>query len=485
MNRITLSVVLSVAVALVAAQAYGKDCPLFPKKAEPVACDVKILKNGPQEVLVGQEFAYSLRATNMSKTGYSSVIVTEALPENFTLSGTAPRAELRGRDLVWEIDNLAAGDHRDFVIKGTATHTAKLAGCTTVTCKAPEVCVGFNAVQPELALLLRGPAEAIQCDALKYTLVVTNRGSGTATDVKVSQELPEGLRTFDGKGSFAGDIGSLGPNESREVSFMAHAEHRGEFRTAASASGANGLHAASEPVTTTIRKPALVVTKDAPEMRYVGRPVEYTITVRNEGDAVAKNTVLDEKLMCNPKFIKASDDGKFEKGTIHWDLGSIEPCQERTVKAWIYSDEKGDIRMEAVATSYCGEGATCGVTTIKGVAGILLEMVDLADPIEIGAEETYRITVTNQGSETLTNLAIRAEVPPEQMYVRSSGPTAAEAKDNWVKFAAVPSLEGGKKVIFDVVTKALKDGDTRFKVALTGDQLASPVSKTESTHLYH
>jgi hypothetical protein len=266
---------------------------------------------------------------------------------------------------------------------------------------------------------------------------------------------------------------------------MARADHRGEFKTWAAASADNGLHAASEPVATLIHKPALVVTKDAPEMRYIGRPVEYAITVRNDGDAVARGTVLNEKLMCSPKFIKASDDGTFDKGRIHWDLGSLEPGQEKTVKAWIYSDEKGDIRMEATATSYCGEGATSGVTTIKGVPGVLLEMVDLADPIEIGAEETYRITVTNQGSEILTNLAIKAEVPPEQMYVRSSGPTAGEAKDNWVKFAAVPRLEPGKKVVFDVITKALKDGDSRFKVTLTGDQLESPVFKTESTHLYH
>ncbi len=53
---------------------------------------------------------------------------------------------------------------------------------------------------------------------------------------------------------------------------------------------------------------------------------------------------------------------------------------------------------------------------------ILLEVVDLYDPIQIGDTTTYKITVTNQGKETVRHVNITAWVPEEMDMPGISGP---------------------------------------------------------------
>ena len=47
-----------------------------------------------------------------------------------------------------------------------------------------------------------------------------------------------------------------------------------------------------------------------------------------------------------------------------------------------------------------------------------------------------------------------------------------------------PHLDPKAKAVYKVTTKGTKEGDLRFKVELTSDQMTSPASETESTHVY-
>jgi len=121
---------------------------------------------------------------------------------------------------------------------------------------------------------------------------------------------------------------------------------------------------------------------------------------------------------------------------------------------------------------------------VKGIPAILLECVDLADPIEVGAQETYVITVTNQGSADGTNIVVACTLPPEEQFVSASGPTKETVRGRQVTFAPLKSLAPKAKATYRVVVKGAKPGDVRFKVSLTSDQMTSPAGETESTHIY-
>jgi uncharacterized repeat protein (TIGR01451 family) len=115
---------------------------------------------------------------------------------------------------------------------------------------------------------------------------------------------------------------------------------------------------------------------------------------------------------------------------------------------------------------------------------VLIEVVDLDDPLEVGSQITYEIRVTNQGSATLTNLRLTCAVPEEQEFVSGSGSTAVEAQDRAVTTAPLPTLNAKATASWRVLTKALKAGDSRFSVKMSADQFQHPVEEIESTTLY-
>ena len=126
---------------------------------------------------------------------------------------------------------------------------------------------------------------------------------------------------------------------------------------------------------------------------------------------------------------------------------------------------------------------TCHVR-IAGIPAILLEVIDIEDPIEVGKTETYQIEVTNQGSATDTNIRITCELEDAQEFVSGSGATAVTGQGRTITMAPLAALPAKEKAVWRVVVKANKAANVRFKTTLLSDQLTRPVEETESTNQY-
>ena len=111
-------------------------------------------------------------------------------------------------------------------------------------------------------------------------------------------------------------------------------------------------------------------------------------------------------------------------------------------------------------------------------------MVDLEDPIEVGAETTYEIRVVNQGTSPTTNLQIIATVPAGMTTRDATGPAPHRLQGQQVIFEKLPSLAAKADALYRVKVVGDKPGDMRFKVQMTSDQLRSPVYEEESTRVY-
>ena len=74
------------------------------------------------------------------------------------------------------------------------------------------------------------------------------------------------------------------------------------------------------------------------------------------------------------------------------------------------------------ATAYCADAVNASAETdVKAIPAVLLEVVDVTDPVEVGTRTTYVITVTNQGSAPSTNIEIVCNLEENVRYVSSSG----------------------------------------------------------------
>jgi uncharacterized repeat protein (TIGR01451 family) len=169
--------------------------------------------------------------------------------------------------------------------------------------------------------------------------------------------------------------------------------------------------------------------------------------------------------------------------SVTWQVASLAPGTGKQVCAG-FTAPAGDLALNSTATGAGGESAqsSCG-TTLFPVHAILVELVDLVDPVEVGREATYVVTITNQGDSPDTNLRVTCTVPDSQIFVRGSGDTAVHAADKTVTMEPL-SLDGKGVAKWTISTLALRPDDSRFKIEVTGDQFPTPIDREESTQLY-
>ena len=439
----------------------------------------------PAEVQAGDLFEYQINIGNVSGVVLEDVVVSESVSSGFEFDSAAPMpASTSGGQLSWNLGNIDAGASMRIVVKGSAMQEAEVENCGAVRVSyAVGKCSKMRVVRPALKLVKTGPAEVLLCDPIPVEMVITNTGTGAAENVLIKDSFPAGLTTEDGNEAIQAKVGTLGPGESRRVSVMLRADKAGKYDNKAVATADRGLRAEAMH-SVVVREPELVLSKTGPAMRYLGRNATYAITVSNRGDGAARDTRLMDIVPSGMSFLSASDGGSLVGGRIVWDVGTLEQGASRNVSVKMRADRIGTMKNMVTAQAYCAEASAEVVTEVKGIPAILLEVIDLEDPIEVGANLTYVIEVTNQGSAIGTNISLVCTLPSEQGYVSSTGPTKAQVNGQTVRFGALPAVEPKAKVQYKLIVKGLKAGDVRFKVELTSDQMTTSAMETEATRIY-
>ena len=166
-------------------------------------------------------------------------------------------------------------------------------------------------------------------------------------------------------------------------------------------------------------------------------------------------------------------------------LGTIAPGETRTVQVTAEGSTGGTMSLSATATAACAKEVSEGAQTqLLTVPALLLQAVDEADPVRVGDNVTYTVTVTNQGSGPDSNVHVTATLPDNVEFVSANGTTDARSSGRRVDFAPVPRLGPKDRATWRVTAKVLKAGDVQFKVNAASDTLKVPAEKAEPTRLY-
>lgn len=441
-------------------------------------------RTAPAQVTVGQPFEYELRVTNLTSSTVSDVVVMDSCGENLKISGTEPPvAEAAAGQLRWELGDLAANASKTITVRGAATSMNPVTSCLSATYNQ-RACATISVVQPKLQLTVSTPPQALVCDNIPVRYTVTNNGTGVAKAVTIEQPLVQGLATSAGQNRVVAAVGDLGPGQSKTVEVMLKASGPAKVESVVRAAGEGGLKAEA-PVSQVIRQPQLLVQLSGPQQVFVGRPITYKLTVTNKGDGEARNTVLELTAPAGVRLSNLSNAGIAAAGKATWNLGTLAPGQSVTVTVAADPQAMGALEVSASAQAYCAaRTAAAGKTMVQGIPAILLEMVDVTDPVQVGQTTTYITTITNQGSMAATNVQLTWDLEKTMQFVSADGATAAKAQGSTVVCSPLPSLAPKAQAIWRVVVRAVEPGDVRMKVTLTSDQLTRPVEKTEATNFY-
>lgn len=452
---------------------------------------IAITKDCTPNAIQGETFEYVITVSNPSQVDATGVMVSDNLPSGVEYVSSTPPAN-GGGSMSWSLGSIPGGGSSTIRVQVRAMQAGTYDNCASVTADqglSAQDCCQTRVTSPSLAIEKICTQQALICDAIEYKVIVRNTGDGPATNVRVLDTLPDGIVASDGRQTREFNAGTLAPGEAKQATYTAKASRGGSFTNTATVTADGGL-TASTSCTTMVGEPRLQVTKSVARGGeiYIGRNVEYEITVNNTGDAPARDTVLTDTIPNGLQFISATSGGALSGGSVNWSLGTIEPGQAKTVNVTCKATMAANgLVNRACARARCTENCAEAAVNPIGIPAVLLEVIDVDDPDEIGTDETYIITVTNQGSAPATNIRIIATIQPEADYISANADfgLAATLDGKNVVFSPLPSLEPRAKASFRVVVQGKSAGDTRFKVVMyTNETGERPIEETESTRFY-
>ena len=455
----------------------------FPS-GNPVTSSLMLHKVIPAEVRRGAEFGFEYHITNITTSTLQNVTVFLENTSNLELLSSSP-ASTRSNidDTTWELGEL--GPCETVVIKAQARagEVGMASSCALVTYNNT-MCATTNVVDPDLTIAKTATPRVLRCDPVTLTYEVCNPGSGVAPGVVIRDSLPSGM-TVNGSRNVEIPVGDLAAGECTTREVVAMVSGTGDFCSPASATSTDGLSASSGEPCTTVVAPQLEIACNSRDTQYINRSADYEFTVSNSGNGVAANTVVNISLPAGAQFVSGSNGAMPTGNTVAFQVGDLRPGASETVSVKLSSSNAGDFRVGATASGNCAEPvSTQCETNFRGIPAILLEVVDLVDPVEVGQTTTYRITVTNQGTAADKNIRITCVLPPEQEFVSLTGTTGNSMSGKTVTLNPVASLAPGAKASWDLVVRAIGEDDVRFAVEMISDTFERPVRETESTNLY-
>lgn len=454
--------------------------------ADPPPPVVSLRVRVPACATAGQELEYRICVENISKAAAHHVLVRNPIPINAKLVRTRPEADVVKNEVLWALGTLEPGACCDLVLVLCPTGAGDVKNCARVQFEHGQ-CVTTHLASPKLTLKKCGPAAAMLDDTIKFELCVCNTGDAPAMAVTLTDDLPEGLQPVEGKNPLTWDLGTLAPGEEKRVEYRAVARKAGRWRNQAVVTCASGQRdeASCEVV---IGEARLEMMKTGPAQRNVSRPATYQITVSNPGVMPLADVVITDPVPDKMTFVSATEGGQVTDGAVRWSLGPLAPGTRKAVQVVLKAKETGEIANRATATAAGGVSAEAEAKTIfEGGSGLTADVDDRDDPLEVGAQTVYTITVLNQGAVPAKQVVVVATVP-EQLEIKSvDGPSASKEDGQKVSFAPI-TVQPKTEAVYKITVVARKPGDVRFRVELSADPetLPSglPVRREESTTIY-
>jgi uncharacterized repeat protein (TIGR01451 family) len=444
-----------------------------------------IEKSAPKEIQVGKPVAFRITVRNTGTIAAGEVEIHDLVPKGTRLLGTAPQAT-RGEngDIVWSLATLPPGEERSVEMQLMPLAEGEIGSVATVHFGASATARTI-ATRPQLVVEASGPQSVLIGEQAVLQITVSNPGTGVASGVVLEERIPPGLQHPAGA-ELEYEVGDLKPGESRKLELALTAHRPGPAVNLLCVRG-NGNLRAEHKSELEVLAPQLDVAVDGPKRRYLERQATYELSVTNPGTAAAKQVELLANLPRGLKFVSANNAGYYEESTrtVRWRLEELPPRETGSVRLVTMPIEAGQHALKLRGTAEKGLAIEKEQpVTIEGLAAILFQVADTADPIEVGGETSYEVRVVNQGSKAAANVRLAVIVPPELKAVAADGPSRHAIDSDRVVFDSFALLAPKAETVYHIRAKSLRPGDLRVRFQLLTDDMKLPVMKEESTRVY-
>lgn len=447
-------------------------------------CVVDLIQRSPESATVGA--AYPIEILITARKECADVTVHQTLPcDSEFIRSDPPVTPDQNGALRWDFPHMMGGEMQRICVWVRPLKEGCCVAAATI-CACPQLCSFTRCVQPVLCVKKWGPeCVCLYCPAC-YTIEVCNSGSGTAYDVVVTDNIPDGLTHASGLKCLTYELGDLCPGESRRINIELCATGNGCVTNTACVSYCGGPKCCAEWATI-INQPCVEVSKVGPDWAYICKVVDYTITVTNPGDLVLNNVCVDDVSPPGTTVV-AAPGAEICCNRAVWCIPEFCPGETKTFTVSIRSQVAGCLTNKVTVTtqSDCGQCVACAEATTcwKGIPAVHMCMVDTCDPICIGDTTVYRVCVSNRGTADDSNVRLVINFTNELLPQCANGPTNGTIQGQSVVFDPIERLAPQQSVEFCVSVKGVAAGDARADAVLSSDALGEPIHDTEATHVY-
>jgi uncharacterized repeat protein (TIGR01451 family) len=493
------------------------------------SADLSIAKSGPGTVDVGGDLTYTLTASNAGPNSATGVEATDVLPAGLTFKSAGSDAECTETTpgtVTCDFGTIASGANAAHSFVATAGPTAPASVDNSATIDGDQFdpstandtsSTVSTTVTPvaDLSITKSGPASGVEVgDDITYTLSAANAGPSDATSVEATDVLPAGLAfksdgsdaecTEDTPGTVTCDFGSIASGASSSHSFIATAGVAASpsVDNAATVSGdqtdPEGANDTSNTVTTDVQGGAdlqLSKTNTTGSVN-VGDTVSFALAVTNDGPLDATGVEVTDALPAGLTFEAAGTDPDctIAAGTVTCDFATVADGASETKTLVLRTTAAAQPSVNNTASVAGTEddpdtanNTSSASATVGGSADLAVTLSDTPDPVKIGDNVAYTVTVHNAGPSPATNVNAFDDIPAGATFkAADSSGCIASGTDAVCAFGsvAVGATETAKLV---VGTAGMSGPSMVDLVTVDGDEAdpnASNDSDSETTTLF-
>lgn len=222
-----------------------------------------------------------------------------------------------------------------------------------------------------------------------------------------------------------------------------------------------------------VMRPHLSIRKDAPPSASVGVPLDYVITVSNDGQSSAYDVIVEDEMSRAVELVTTKPTAELDRATrkLSWRFDELRPAEKREI---------------TVRVTPTGEGTLNGLATVRFKAQVKATTVITAPKLtlkltgppekQVGDEVTLRYLIRNEGSGDATNVLLRSVLPKELRHSEGSDleyeiESLARNEEREVVLTVIAAEKGQIINTAEVTSAGQPAASAQLQINIIGEQL--------------